>query len=195
MAHTAAKWLACTGTKQIRHECKQVISPGNQAMWRNALNTKLNTTQYVMPLNRKYLYLSLSSYTLLTKPHSLASGAIIFLAVNASSRTRLSLPITRGNLCRVPTSAAIPIQMKVIYVTNCYSLPDTQINNILCIKCNANYFNQLLTTIYFNCTILQIHFWSIDLLPFSMTITFATSSSVSHLKYQIAKIHISVAHT
>jgi len=71
-----------------------------------------------MSLNRRYLYLSLSSYTLLTKPHSLASEAIIFLAVNASSRTRLSLPITRGNLCRVPTSAAIPIEMKVIYVTN-----------------------------------------------------------------------------
>lgn len=60
--------------------------------------------------NKHFYYLSLSSYTLLTKPHSLASEANIFLAVNTNSRTRLSLPIMRGNLCNVPTSAAIPVQ-------------------------------------------------------------------------------------
>jgi len=50
------------------------------------------------------------------------------------------------------------MQMKVIYVTNCCSLTDTQNNNILCIKYNADYFNQLFTTIYLYYTILQIHF-------------------------------------
>lgn len=57
----------------------------------------------------KIIYLSLESKILLTKPISLASSAGNFLHVKANSLTKLRLPTTFGNLCKVPTSAAIPI--------------------------------------------------------------------------------------
>lgn len=91
------KLFKCVYKQEIKHK------------WADVLKTTELDTKWEMILSRICYYLSLPSYTLLTKPHSLASEAIIFLAVKTSSRTRLSLPITRGNLCKVPTSAASPV--------------------------------------------------------------------------------------